>query len=46
MQSDAGIPISGGQADDIFDAVEMLEYLNNKDYLTHGMSYYNRHVAK
>jgi len=31
----------GKKADDIFDVVEMLEYLNNRTYLTHGMSYYN-----
>ncbi len=31
----------GGQADDIFDAVEMQEYLNNGKFLTHGMDYYN-----
>lgn len=30
-----------GKADDIFDAVEMLEYLNNGKFLTHGMDYYN-----
>jgi len=33
---------ANGKAKDIFDAVEMLEYLNGKfNYLTHGMSYYN-----
>ncbi len=31
----------GDQADDIFDAVEMLEYLNNGKFLTHEMDYYN-----
>jgi len=30
-----------GQADNIFDAVEMLEYLNNGKFLTHRINYYN-----